>query len=53
MRVAAAGGTIDDGGVRGWWERADRLRDVDALLAMRDVGIPEGDHVRIVDEAFA
>jgi hypothetical protein len=39
--------------VRGWWERPERLRDRDALLAMRDAGIPEGDHVRIADEAFA
>jgi dTDP-4-dehydrorhamnose reductase len=53
LRTYAATGTIDDGGVRGWWERPERLRDLPALLAMRDAGIPEGDHVRIVDEAFA
>ncbi len=53
LRIAAAGGAIDDCGVRGWWERDDRLRDVAALVAMRDAGIPEGEHVRIVDEAFA
>jgi dTDP-4-dehydrorhamnose reductase len=53
LRVAASGGPIDDRGVRGWWERPERLRDIDRLVAMRDAGIPEGDHVRIVDEAFA
>jgi dTDP-4-dehydrorhamnose reductase len=53
LRVLAAGGTIDDGGVRGWWERPERLRSIEELVAMRAAGLPEGDHVRIVDEAFA
>jgi dTDP-4-dehydrorhamnose reductase len=53
LRVYAATGTIDDRGVRGWWERPERLREPAALIAMRDAGIPEGDHVRIVDEAYA
>ena len=52
LRTYAATGAID-GGVRGWWERPERLRDLGALVAMADLGIPEGDHVRIVDEAFA
>jgi dTDP-4-dehydrorhamnose reductase len=29
----------------GWWERDDRYLPVDELLAMRDAGIPEGDHI--------
>jgi hypothetical protein len=53
LRVVASGGTLADDGVRGWWERPERLRDVAELVAMRAAGIPEGDHVRIVDEAFA
>ena len=53
LRVVTGGGDIDDRGVRGWWERPERVRDVEALVAMRDAGIPEGEHVRIVDEAFA
>ncbi len=53
LRELAATGTIDDRGVRGWWERPERLRDGAALLAMRNGGLPEGDHLRIVDEAFA
>ena len=53
LRAVTAGGTIDDGGVRGWWERPERVRGVDVLVAMRDAGVPEGDHVRIVDEAYA
>ncbi len=53
LQTYARTGAIDDGGVRGWWERPERLRDRDALIAMRDAGIPEGDHVRIADEAFA
>ena len=46
LRVLAAGGTIDDGGVRGWWERDERLRSTGDLLAMRAAGRPEGEHVR-------
>ncbi|HYZ15658.1 MAG TPA: family 1 glycosylhydrolase [Candidatus Acidoferrum sp.] len=29
----------------GWWEREDRYLGLDELLAMRDRGLPEGDHV--------
>jgi dTDP-4-dehydrorhamnose reductase len=53
LRVAASGGAIDDRGVRGWWERPERLRDIDALVAMQRAGIPEGEHVRPRDAAFA
>jgi dTDP-4-dehydrorhamnose reductase len=53
LREFAATGVIDDRGVRGWWERPERLRDRAALIALRDAGVPEGDHVRIVDEAYA
>jgi dTDP-4-dehydrorhamnose reductase len=52
LRTAAAGGAIDDGGIRGWWERPERLRSRDELLAMRDAGLPEGEHVRAAP-AFA
>jgi dTDP-4-dehydrorhamnose reductase len=53
LRALAATGTIDDGGVRGWWERDDRLLSLEALVAMRDAGIPEGEHLYRADEAFA
>ena len=53
LRELAATGAIDDGGVRGWWEREDRMRPLDELVAMRDAGIPEGDHLRTTDEAPA
>jgi dTDP-4-dehydrorhamnose reductase len=53
LRAFASGATLDDRGVRGWWERPERVRDVAELVAMREAGMPEGDHVRIVDEAFA
>jgi dTDP-4-dehydrorhamnose reductase len=53
LRAVASGASIDDGGVRGWWERPERVRDVADLVAMREAGRPEGDHVRIVDEAVA
>ena len=45
------GERIDDRGIRGWWERPERLRDPVELLAMRAGGIPEGEHVRFVDSA--
>ncbi|HYZ16005.1 MAG TPA: family 1 glycosylhydrolase [Candidatus Acidoferrum sp.] len=38
-------GQVGETGVRGWWERDDRYLPLDALLAMRDAGIPEGDHI--------
>ena len=53
LRELAATGAIDDGGVRGWWERADRALPLDALIALRDAGRPEGDHLRTSDEAPA
>jgi dTDP-4-dehydrorhamnose reductase len=53
LRELATGGHIDDGGVRGWWERADRARPLAALIAMRDAGMPEGEHVRTTYEALA
>jgi dTDP-4-dehydrorhamnose reductase len=46
LRTLAATGTIDDGGVRGWWEREDRVRPLAELLAMRAAGHPEGEHIR-------
>jgi dTDP-4-dehydrorhamnose reductase len=52
LRELAASGRIDDGGVRGWWERADRALAPDELIAMRDAGRPEGDHLRTADEAL-
>ena len=33
-------GTIADTGVRGWWERAERALPLEALIAMRDAGVP-------------
>jgi dTDP-4-dehydrorhamnose reductase len=53
VRVLAAGGRIDDGGVRGWWERADRARPPAELLAMQKAGLPEGDHIRTSGAACA
>jgi dTDP-4-dehydrorhamnose reductase len=53
LRELAATGRIDDGGVRGWWERPERIRSLDELVAMRDAGLPEGEHVRTHDEALA
>lgn len=38
-------GRIEDRGVRGWWERDDRFLPLEVMLAMRDTGIPEGDHI--------
>ena len=52
LKELVATGRIDDGGVRGWWERADRALPLHELIAMRDAGIPEGDHLRSTDEAL-
>jgi dTDP-4-dehydrorhamnose reductase len=52
LRELRATGTIDDGGVRGWWERPERVRSREDLVAMQQAGIPEGDHVRATDEAL-
>jgi dTDP-4-dehydrorhamnose reductase len=46
LRELAATGSIGDRGVRGWWERGDRPLSLDTLIAMRDAGLPEGDHLR-------
>jgi len=53
VRELAATGAIEDGGVRGWWERPDRALGLDELLAQRDAGLPEGDHLRTSAEAPA
>jgi dTDP-4-dehydrorhamnose reductase len=45
LRALTAGRGIDDGGVRGWWERPERLRSPGELLALRAAGRPEGDHI--------
>jgi hypothetical protein len=39
--------------VRGWWERDDRVRPIAELTAMRDAGVPEGEHVRVPGSAIA
>jgi dTDP-4-dehydrorhamnose reductase len=41
----ARNGTIDDRGMRGWWERPDRFQPLEALLAAAAHGEPEGEHV--------
>lgn len=38
-------GVLAESGEPGWWERDDRFLPLDELLAMRDAGIPEGDHL--------
>jgi dTDP-4-dehydrorhamnose reductase len=53
VRVLASGAPIDDGGVRGWWERAEGVRSLAELLAMRDAGIPEGEHIHPAGTACA
>jgi dTDP-4-dehydrorhamnose reductase len=53
LRTLAASGAIGDDGVRGWWERPERLRSLEALLAMRAAGDPEGEHVRPSGAALA
>jgi dTDP-4-dehydrorhamnose reductase len=53
LRTLVAGGRIDDRGVRGWWERDERLRPLAELLAMRDAGLAEGAHVQVTAEASA
>lgn len=45
LRTLSAGGTVDDRGVRGWWERPERLRDPETLVEWRTAGRPEGAHV--------
>jgi dTDP-4-dehydrorhamnose reductase len=53
VRTLASGGALVDDGVSGWWERPERLLALDALLAMRDAGLPEGDHLFHADQAYA
>jgi dTDP-4-dehydrorhamnose reductase len=47
VAALARGERIDDRGVRGWWERASRLRTPRELETMRAAGLPEGSHVRV------
>jgi dTDP-4-dehydrorhamnose reductase len=53
VKQLAAGLSLADDGTRGWWERPERLRTPEELCALRDRGVPEGEHVRIVDTALA
>ena len=53
VRELAAGGRIADTGARGWWERADRALSLAELIALRDAGRPEGDHLRTTSETPA
>ena len=53
LRALATTGRIDPGAGTGWWERADRVLSLDASIAMRDAGIPEGEHLHQSDEAYA
>jgi dTDP-4-dehydrorhamnose reductase len=46
VAAAARGEHVDDGGVRGWWERDERLRTPAELVAARVAGLPEGHHIR-------
>lgn len=52
LRTLATGGALP-ATQPGWWEREDRLLSLDALVAMRDAGIPEGEHVFVPDKAYA
>lgn len=45
VRELTATGAVDDGGVRGWWERPGRTLPLERLIALRDAGVPEGDHL--------
>jgi len=53
VQQLARGGTIVDDGTRGWWERPERMRSIEELCALRDRGVPEGEHVRPVVTAVA
>ncbi|MGD0475632.1 MAG: family 1 glycosylhydrolase [Candidatus Velthaea sp.] len=53
VQALARGETIDDRGMRGWWERETRLRTPDELVTMRAAGLPEGCHVRAAGAALA
>lgn len=53
VRTLCAGGTLALDGEPGWWERPERLLSLAELVAMRDAGLPEGDHIHDVDPAFA
>jgi hypothetical protein len=53
VRELAGSGQIADTGVRGWWERADRALPLAELIAMRDAGRPEGDHLRTTGDVPA
>ena len=53
VKQLAGGLSLEQDGTRGWWERPERLRTPEELCALRDRGVPEGEHVRIVDTALA
>jgi dTDP-4-dehydrorhamnose reductase len=53
VRELAASGQIADTGVRGWWERAGRALPLAELIARRDAGRPEGDHLRATGDVPA
>jgi dTDP-4-dehydrorhamnose reductase len=53
VQALTRGETLADDGVRGWWERDERLRSVAELVAMRAAGRPEGSHVRRAPAALA
>lgn len=38
-------GAVEETGTRGWWEREDRYLSLPELLAARDRGLPEGEHI--------
>ncbi|GAC1588737.1 MAG: hypothetical protein NVS3B28_14290 [Candidatus Velthaea sp.] len=52
VALLARGGRSDAGEIRGWWERAERLLTREELLALRDRGIPEGDHILAAGRAL-
>jgi dTDP-4-dehydrorhamnose reductase len=52
LRTLTAGGEIGST-EPGWWERDERILDRDAMIAMRDSGIPEGEHVFVPDPMYA
>lgn len=43
--LVRTGRIAPDAGTPGWWERPDRYLSLDEMLAMRERGEPEGDHL--------